>query len=88
MELYTKPKRIRREISGIFGVIILQDVDKTVKVHCPRCRNQRLFDLQGTARGTIRIKCPVCKHEVEVHLEKCDEKRQARMNAYFRSRIE
>lgn len=54
------------------------------KVHCPYCRNQRLFDLYGKGRGVIRIKCPVCRKEAELHLEECDRGRQERMNAYFR----
>lgn len=53
------------------------------QVHCPRCRNRRLFDLREGGSGKIRIKCPVCKEIVELELEKCDEQRQRRLIAYY-----
>lgn len=56
-----------------------------LKVHCPKCGNGRLFDVGLEARGTIRIKCPVCKNSVEIQLEKCDESRQKRLSAYYRN---
>lgn len=56
-----------------------------LKVHCPNCANSRLFDLYGKGSGTLKIKCPVCKQEVQIHLEKCDEKRQQRLTAYYRT---
>ena len=65
------------------GVMEMDGGMQQIKVHCPKCSNQRLFDLYGPARGTVRIKCPACRQEVELHLEKCDRKREARMNAYF-----
>ncbi len=63
----------------------MENVKETYeKVHCPYCKNQRLFDVLGGGYGRVRIKCPVCKKEVELYLEQCDKKRQDRMNAYFR----
>lgn len=55
-----------------------------VKIHCPNCANGRLFDLYGKGSGTLKIKCPVCKQEAEIHLEKCDMARQRRLTAYYR----
>ncbi len=55
-----------------------------IKVHCPNCSNKRLFDLYGKAEGILKIKCPVCRKEVEIQLGGCDEQRQSRLTAYFR----
>ena len=41
-------------------------IEKTfLKVHCPCCGNGRLFDIGLEAKGTVRIKCPVCRNPVE-----------------------
>ena len=43
-------------------------IEKTfLKVHCPCCGNGRLFDIGLEAKGTVRIKCPVCRNPVEIH---------------------
>ena len=40
-------------------------IEKTfLKVHCPCCGNGRLFDIGLEAKGTVRIKCPVCRNPV------------------------
>lgn len=56
-----------------------------LKVHCPCCGNGRLFDIGLEAKGTVRIKCPVCRNPVEIQLENCDESRQKRLIAYYRN---
>ncbi|WP_170164306.1 hypothetical protein [Mobilisporobacter senegalensis] len=44
-------------------------MEKVIHVHCPSCRNKRLFDLdENGATGIVRIKCPVCKSVVEIKL--------------------
>ena len=47
--------------------------------------NGRLFDIGLEAKGTVRIKCPVCRNPVEIQLENCDESRQKRLIAYYRN---
>lgn len=34
---------------------------RDIRVHCPYCYNQRLFDIEDGAEGIVKIKCPKCK---------------------------
>ena len=56
-----------------------------IKVHCPKCSNRRLFDLAGYSNGVVRIKCPQCRNEVELQLDKCNEDRNKRLIAFYRN---
>lgn len=39
-----------------------------IRVHCPNCSNQRLFDIESGAEGNVKIKCPKCKSVVFIQL--------------------
>lgn len=64
----------------------MEKTEEIIKIHCPNCANSRLFDLYGKGSGILKIKCPVCRQEVQIHLEKCDGKRQKRLTTYYRMR--
>jgi endogenous inhibitor of DNA gyrase (YacG/DUF329 family) len=51
-------------------------VKKVIHVHCPCCRNQRLFDIEEGAEGIVSIKCPVCRTVVEIKLDNVEEKKE------------
>lgn len=41
--------------------------EKAIIVRCPIC-NQRVFDTISEASGVIRMKCPRCKHLININL--------------------
>ncbi len=41
-------------------------MNEEVRVHCPCCKNRRLFDADPNTEGIIKIKCPICKAVVAV----------------------
>jgi len=43
-------------------------MQKEIHVHCPCCRNSRLFDLQEGSTGLVKIKCPRCGAVIAIQL--------------------
>lgn len=54
-----------------------------IQVACPNCRNRRLFDIEPTAEGIVKIKCPKCNQISVINLGHVTEKkRRSRLKAY------
>lgn len=53
---------------------------KETHVHCPYCKNKRLFDIEYGAIGTVKIKCPICKNIVDIKLEKIIQSKSEHIN--------
>ena len=63
---------------------IEKEMEERLHIHCPKCSNQRLLDLCG--KGIIKIKCPICRQEVILHLEECDKEREKRLYVDYRKK--
>lgn len=61
----------------------MEDMEYDIHVHCPHCKNKRLFDTTCGAEGIVKIKCPKCKAVAVISLQKVEECcRMKRMAAY------
>lgn len=57
--------------------------DQDIRVHCPKCSFNRLFDCTTSAEGIIKIKCPSCKNILVINLQQVVMNRQKkRRNGY------